>query len=126
LSTILEEITVKARFFASPLVWDPKEGQAVAVFLDRDKAESVSRAAPNPPEEGWKVFPMNELELLAWLREKREDGISRLLLDPEINPDNPSTMGGYQLDLAELLDSGKTLSLFQGLADAFEAGGAES
>jgi hypothetical protein len=113
---------LQARFLACPVVWEYRDGLAVAVFLDRARAEAVVRAAPDPPEGGWRLFPMNELELLGWLRQQRAQGVSLLLLDPEINAHDPSTAATYVIDLPGLLGTGKTLELFRRLADIHEAG----
>jgi hypothetical protein len=113
---------VKARFLVCPLVWTLKQGDTVAVFLDRDRAEAVVRSVPDPPEGGWRLFPMNELEVLAWLREQRALAVSRLWVDCEANPHDPSKRGGYLINLSQLLDRGKTLGLLRRLAANHEAG----
>jgi hypothetical protein len=120
----LKEIAVEARFLVCPIVWNLRGGMAVALFLDPKKGEAVIRSAPSPPEGGWRLFPMSELEVLAWIREQQAEGISLLLLDPELHPGDPSKMGGYILQLADLQDSGKTLALLRELANSREAGNA--
>jgi hypothetical protein len=89
----------------------------VAVFTERhrSRAEAIAKATPNPPEGGWKVSPKSGLELLAWLKEQQADRVRQLLLDPDTDPDD-GTLKGYSLDLAQLLNSGRTLALFNSLA----------
>jgi hypothetical protein len=108
------------------VVWNLKGGEAVAVFLDRDQGEALLRVTPRPPQGGWRLVALNELELLAWLREKRADGVSQLLLNATVNADPPATMGCYVVELSGLLDSGNTLALFRQLADSHDTGGGES
>jgi hypothetical protein len=100
-------------FFVLPLVLNMKGGPAVAVFAERhrSRAEAIAKAAPRPPEGGWKVLPKSGLELLAWLKEQQAEGVRQVLASPEPNPDG-STVGGYVLeDLAQLLNSGRALAV---------------
>jgi hypothetical protein len=110
---------VKDRFLACPLVWPLEGGDAVAVFLDRDRGEAVVQSIPGAPEGGWRLFPMNALELLAWLRDQRARGVTQLLVDPD-------TTGSCVFDLVDLLDRGRTLGPFRLLADLHEGKGGPS
>jgi hypothetical protein len=111
---------MKARFYACPVVWDKEDGQHVALFLDREVGEAVLNSVPPPPQGEWKLFPMNELEVLGWLREQRASGITGLMLNPTPNFDKPATAAVYVADLPRLLDSGKTLELLRELAQIEE------
>ena len=114
---------MEAKFYVCPVVWEFETGLTVAIFLDRDKAEEVARAVPEAPAGGWKIFPMMELEFLAWLREQRAQGISQMLLNPEVRPDKRTLGGAYRIELSEwLLDSGKTLEFLRQLVTIHEAG----
>jgi hypothetical protein len=117
---------LKKRFLAGPLAWENQDRKAAVVFLDRKNAEAIMRAAPHLQEGGWWLTPMDEVELLVWLRRQRANGVADLMLDPEITPDDPSTMEGCMINLSELLDSGKTLEVFRGLADMSEAAAGEA
>ena len=114
---------MEAKYFVCPVVWKHEGELSVAVFLDRGQGETVTRAAPDPPQGGWQLFPMNELELLAWLREQRAQGVAQLLLNASLNSEDPSKLAGHVVNLPALLDSGKTLELFRHLAGLHEKGG---
>jgi hypothetical protein len=112
---------IRDRFLVSPIVWNLEAGKTIAIFIDPKRAEAILRALPAPPNDPWRTCPMNELEVLAWLREQRRNKVSRVMLDPELSPGNSRCMEGYSLDLAELLDSGKTLQALRLWADCREA-----
>jgi hypothetical protein len=119
-------VRMKARFIACPIVWKVHSGGAVAVFLDREVAEATVNAAPQPATGEWTLMPMNELEVLAWLRERRGDGVTTLFVDPTPSRNEDSVLEGYGVNLPELLDSGKTLKLLTNLADLHDADVGES
>jgi hypothetical protein len=95
--------------------------EAVVVFTDPKRADALVREAPAPPEGGWHFLPMNESELLAWLREQKAQGTEWLMLDPGVLPHDPSRMNGHMINFVKLLDRGRALEFFRDLADFREA-----
>jgi len=104
-----------------PLVMDSPEGEAVAVFPKRKRAQAEAllkkaiEEAPVTPPGGCILVPMIALELLGWLREQEAQGVRQLVFDAVLS-ETGSRIVKF-LDLHELLASGVAMMWLERLAE---------
>jgi hypothetical protein len=110
---------LRRRFWVAPGGRNYARGRTCAVFVDielaRRFAAVVAKGLPRPLRGLWKVVPMNELELLAELKARRQRGYKSLKVGSGLNSDG--SLRGFTFDLGEVIDEGKFFMFFRGLAE---------